>query len=323
MPVPYESAILNVSVTLSSTAQANASVTITNETNDEEQQAFTNSSGEVIFNLANFDSGWVSGDIIKVYALYGAYDATETFQATGGKTVSLALAVRTATAELRYFTSQDLLDTLNLSADTVDSKNGLSTSTIQLVGEGIEAEIDRLTNMRWDSNSGNYVTITNEYHNSDGAPSNWPNDIGVAKSGSEGIFFARFTPIQSLTTFQVNKAIPSSTPNWTTLTEADYELKVRNNIGRIKITDSSDYPAAGKDQVRMTYTYGTATVPKDIKRLAILMTCKAMAGDALQRLNVDVTETEGLSSAIQNLGNVSEEIKRILENRRFNEVRTI
>jgi hypothetical protein len=53
------------------------------------------------------------------------------------------------------------------------------------------------------------------------------------------------------------------------------------------------------------------------------MTAKGFAGQSLQRLNIDVTEASGLSSAIQNLGNLNEEINSILEMRRNPPLRII
>ena len=96
--MPGTSAVWAVSVTLSGVAQANVSVTITNETNDETQQKDTDSSGQAIFNLANFTSGWTSGDVIETYAEYSTYEATDSRQATGSATILLALASSTAAA---------------------------------------------------------------------------------------------------------------------------------------------------------------------------------------------------------------------------------
>lgn len=308
-----------------STVLANITVRIRNENTNDTASAVTNSSGQVIFNLANLTNGWSVGDILSYYVLYKGYEAQESFSLTdtGGTTVTLTLTAVSVAPSLRYFTVQEFLDTFNLATYDADSENGLRPETIVKVGESIEEHIDQVTNRRWDDNDGDYSTVTNEYHNADGSPSTWPESVGSANVSSQNLFFTRKTPIQSLTTFQVNKNSPNSSPNWTTLTESDYEIKVRGAIGRIEITDSADYPAAGKDQVRITYTYGESSVPADIKRLAILMTAKAFAGQELQRMNIDVTEAEGLGSAIQNLGNLDWEIKNILANRTFHEVRGI
>lgn len=310
-----------------STPIASTTVKIRNESTNETTSVTTNSSGQFVLDCGNFASGWTNGDYVTVYAIYTNYSASTTVQIDttsypAGINQDLTLAAVSESA-LRYFTPQEFLDTFDLNSYENDNENGVKVNTIIKVGESVEEMIDQVTGKRWDSNDGSYTTITNEYHNADGAGSNWPENVGVANSSSQGTYFTRKTPIQSLTTFEVNGNASSTTPSWTTLTEANNEIRVRGNIGRIEITDTANYPASGPDQVRITYTYGGTTVPKDIKRLAILMTARAFGGQQLQRLNIDVTEAQGLSSAIQNLGSYDKEINDILYNRTLYEVRPI
>jgi len=309
------------------TAIANATVKIRNESTNNTLTETTDANGGYVFNCGNFADGWTNGDLITIYAIYTNYSAshTVTIDTTtypGEIEQNLTLTAITEAA-LRYFTPQEFLDTFDLNSYDNDTEHGIKLNTIIKVGQAIESEIDRLTNRTWDSNSGNYYTSTQEYHDAEGSPSIWPDSIGAANITSQSTYFTNNTPIYSLTTFQVNLNAPSTTPNWTTLTEAAYQIKVKKNIGRIEITDTQNYPAAGKDQVRITYNYGETSVPYDIKRLAILMTAKAFAGQSLQRLNINATEASGLGSAIQNLGNVSEEIKNIIASRKFSDVRVV
>lgn len=96
------------------------------------------------------------------------------------------------------------------------------------------------------------------------------------------------------------------------------DLNINYETGRVEITDGTDYlPELGKDQVRATYKQGASTIDEDIKLLAILMTGKSFAKRTLQRLNIDASEVEGLSSAIQNLAVDDEEIKSILQTKSF------
>lgn len=309
-------------------AQSDVRVYIRNENTNDSAYSSTNSSGQVQFQLANasvFENGWTVGDIVSYWVLYSGYEASGSFSLTdtGGTTKTLTLSAVPVTPSLRYFTVQEFLETFNLPAYDSDNNNGLKPETIVRVGQSMESQIDQLTHRTWDDNNGSYYTATQEYHNADGAPSMWPESGIEANVSSQHIFFVKHPPIQSLTTFQVNKASPNTTADWDTLTEDDNEIKVKNSIGRIEITDSSDYPASGKDQVRITYTYGESSVPNDIKRLAILMTGKAFASQSLQRLNIDVTETEGLNNSIQNYSNYDMEINSIIDNRKFGEVRLI
>ena len=311
-----------------STAIANARVKIRNEsTNEVLNTEDTNASGEFVYNAGNFPSGWSDGDYITVFAIYTNYSASVTTQVDVssypmGRTQDLTLETVTESA-LRYYTPQEFLDTFSLSPYEDNNETGLKIDTIIKVGQAIEAQIDELTGRTWDDNQGSYYTATQEYHNCDGATSTWPDSIGSANVSSQSVYFTKNTPIQSVTTFQINKVSGTGTPSWTTLTEADNQIRVKGSIGRIEITDSSNFPAAGKDNVRITYTYGSSSVPYDIKRLAILMTAKSFAGQALQRLNIETVEAAGLNSAIQNLGNVDQEINRILDSRSLHEVRII
>jgi len=310
--LPSTSAVWTVSVTLSEVAQANASVTITNQTNNETQSADTDSAGQVIFNLANFTSGWTSGDVIETYAIYGAYEATDTRQATGNASVSLALVARTATASTRYFTTTEFLDSMQMSDNATDTENGLNVETIKLIGEAQESYIDRILGQKFDTT----YTITNEYHNASGYTRSWGGSA-VVSSSSQHVYFTKWTPIISLTTFQVNTASPNQEEDWVTLTAADNEITIKESIGRIQITDTSDYPAAGKDQVRITYTYGYSSVPKDIKRLAILLTAKAMHLNTAGRLGISAIESGILTSRFMDMLNNDNEINQIIQNRKM------
>lgn len=317
--MPAASAVISILVydTDGTTAKQNVSVTLTNQTNPSEtQQGDTDGNGQIIFNLANFDTDWEAGDIIEIYALYASTEATDTFQATGSTDRTLTLATRTSSAELRYFTTTEFLDTVQMNESAVDSKNGLSAGTIQLVGEAQEDHIDRILGQKFDSNGGEYYTVTQELHNSLGVPRTW-GGIGMINVYSQHLYFTRQAPIISLTTFEVNLQGPDQDADWETLTEADNEITVRLEYGRIKINDSTNYPAAGKDQVRITYTYGYATVPNDIKRLAILMTARAMNLNTAGRLGISAIEAEGMSATMLGMLNNSDEINSIIDNRKL------
>jgi len=301
--MPGTSAIWGVTVTLSAVAQANASVTITNQTTNETQQTDTNSDGEVIFNLANFTSGWTSGDVIKTYAEYSTYEATDTRQATGSASFSLALATKTSSASLRYFTTTEFLDSMQMSNNTDDTVNGLNTETIKLIGDSQEEMIDRILEQKFDAT----YTVTDEYHNADKWQDNW---------------FTYKTPILSVTKFEVNTTTPDSDENWVDIVaDGDsYDLNTKGDIGRIQLTDSANFPEPGKDQVRTTYTYGYSSVPKDIKRLAILMTARAMNINTINRIGISAIEDSGLSSTYQHFQSFDSEINAIIENRRMGKI---
>lgn len=323
--MPGQSYVLGIVVYQSdgSSVLSNALVTIRNENTSETQTGITNSSGQIVFNLANFTSGWTIGDIISYFVLYQSYEAYGSFTTAneGGAQKTLTLISVASTPSLRYFTVQEFLDTYGLPSYDDDPENGIKTQVIVKIGESIESHIDQICNQKFDSNNSSYYTITQEYHNTEGYASTWPNDR--PNTSSQNIYFLKRTPVVSLTTFQVNRNGPNQSSDWVTLTEANNEISLKENIGRIEITDMSDYPAAGKDQVRVTYTYGYSSVPPDVKRLAILMSGKSLASQMLQKLNLTTSEANGLSSSLQNLLNPDNEINSILDNRMMREIRSV
>ncbi len=56
--------------------------------------------------------------------------------------------------------------------------------------------------------------------------------------------------------------------------EDEFFIEFDTNTGRVRITDSKDYPEEGNGQIKVDYTYGYTSVPREIKRLAILMTAR-------------------------------------------------
>lgn len=75
-------------------------------------------------------------------------------------------------------------------------------------------------------------------------------------------------------------------------------VEVTKDIGRVRITDSSDYPEVGANKTRFTYTYGRSSVPSDIKGLAINETAVRMFGASIARAKisaqsgVDIADTQ-------------------------------
>lgn len=307
-----------------STAKENVKVTVRNESTNEVLTGNSDVDGHVIFNLANLDSGWTSGDIISYFVLYTGYESSGSFTVTdtGGTDKSLTLVASPIAPSLRYFTVQEWYDFFDLPQYTTDPENGIKPQTIVKIGQMVESEIDNITNRTWDTNGGSYYTATQEYHNAGVSSNGWPESVDVASVNTDNLFFTNHGPIYAITTFEVNSNPPNVAASWQTLTEAAYQIRVRGELHRVQIVDTSKYPAAGKDQVRITYTYGITT-PYDIKLLAIMMTGQYLAKGQLQRLNITTSEAEGLSSAVQNLINMQPKIDAIISSRRFVRVRRI
>ena len=292
------------------TARASAAVTVTNETNSENMTVDTDSTGIAIFNLANLTTQWLGTDIITVRAAYSGSDASDQFYPSGGTTtISLTLATATTTASLKYFNTTDFYTTFGLSNYTDDSTNGIRETRITEIGAGVEAEIDNMFNTVFDDNDGDYYSVTDEYHDAKEFQDTW---------------YLKKVPVISLTNFEVNGAYPDYAEDWDDLADTDvhndYDLDTDLDIGRVKITDSLDYPPPGNRQVKATYTYGRASVPADIKWLAMLMTIRRLAGSTLSRVTASGIENEGLNAAAINIANFDKEIEKIIESRRFGRI---
>ena len=95
-------------------------------------------------------------------------------------------------------------------------------------------------------------------------------------------YFTQKAPVDRLLYFIVNRADEGNAPSWDELTEYDNELVVDKGTGRIRLVDLSAtqvtftniLPTPGAQQARAVYLYGQTVVPKDIKKLAILLTAK-------------------------------------------------
>ena len=95
-------------------------------------------------------------------------------------------------------------------------------------------------------------------------------------------YYVRKYPIDRIVQFQINRGSEGQAVSWDELTEIDNEVKIDKKTGRIRIVDNTQttsegrkiYPETGVNMVRVTYLYGENFVPKDIKKLALLMTAR-------------------------------------------------
>jgi len=165
---------------------------------------------------------------------------------------------------------QEFFDFFNL----VAGNEGVpTTNQVVTIGTMIEADIDYVCQSEFSTST----TVTLEYH-----------DV-VSEYQNE--FFLKKTPIISMTTLQVNTAGDGNADSWVTLTEENYQFEIDLVTGRVSLTGTVGdattpvLPAVGVKNVRATYVYGRSSVPKDIKRLTILMTARdAMHGGVSKAL---------------------------------------
>ena len=247
------------------TPVSSVTVRAKNEVNGTTVSTTSNSSGYYIIDLANSSEGYTYADIVTVSVLYSTYEAYEEHVVTtGGGNVNLTLEAvpNLDMGELKYFSVQDFYDYFNYSAS---DENAPSTTQVTKLGLATEAYVTGELNNTFDDNDGAYYTLTDEYMD--------------CQNEFQKIFFipSKYTPIYSLTKFEVNKISPGQAGTWSDLValgtdEIDVDLKT----GRVVIYDSSNLPVVGARQIRFTLKYGIET-PQDIKLLCILITAKNLS----------------------------------------------
>ena len=197
----------------SGTNLANINATLRNEHTNESETLTSNASGEIIWNVGNLPSGFAVGDNITVFALYQGFQQSFAFEIPSlGNSVAVkdnsGVSIGTATAgglgngvlilvavptapSLRYFTVQEFLDHFNMRDYSADAENGIKTQPIVLIGQGIELEIDNLTRTKFDSNSGAYYSVIDEYHD--------------ARFERQNNYYLKSTPVISMTKFEITQ----------------------------------------------------------------------------------------------------------------------
>ena len=278
---------LLIAATVDGSAIQNVRIYVRNERTNETINGDTNSDGETLLDAANLTSGVSTTDSLTIFTIYQNYEGSTTHTVTtGGADISLVLSTVPASDSLRYFTVQDYYDYVGYASTDSDIINSVD---IVKVGTDIEKEIDEITGRRYDDSN----TVTDEYHD--------------MKNKYQRDFFMFKTPIQSVTSFSVNDASQGSEQSWRDIIVTNsWPIDTDNNTGRIRITDSADFPEVGTKQVKVTYTYGVTSVPRDIRRLAVMMTAKHFMMTAAMR-----SDASGREYTPQ-LGFVDAEIKRIL-----------
>ncbi len=288
------------------TIRANIQVTCRNENTNQLKTDNTASDGKIIFNLGStrdFSDGWNVGDRVSVFSLYRGFEqnfsltipavgTTITVKDSAGTTVgsfiggmgmstgTFILAETAVIPALRYYTSQEFLDYFDLKTKDIDSENGISLLQLAKIGEMVELDIDTDCRTKFDDNNGSYYSSSTL----EGGESPEYHDV---KHSTQSLYFTKFVPINSVTTFEKNNNAEGSTPDWETLTEAATDIAIDNTTGRVKIIDSGELPEVGARHVRITYTFGRSSVPRDIKQLAILETGMRMLGAAFIKSRID------------------------------------
>ena len=293
--MPSTPLLIGFTIKVSGAATADLNATVRNETTNELTIKTSASDGKVIFNLGSlkdFPSGWNVSDKVSVFSLYRGFEEEFSFTIPGigvtititnrsggnvgsftggsGMTVgNLELATLPSAPSLRYFTPTEWLDHLGFKTTDLDAENGIDLLQLTRIGESVEHDIDSDTNTKFDDNNGSFYS-----------PSIFPHgespEFHDVRYNNQDLYFTKFIPISSVTTFEKNNNAEGVSPDFETLTTANNDIAIDNATGRIKIIDSGEIPEVGIRHVRITYLFGRSTVPRDIKQLAIIETARKM-----------------------------------------------
>ena len=144
--------------------------------------------------------------------------------------------------------------------------------------------------LRFGTDSSNYYEQT--YDRTDFASASWRTigfarkDTGVTVTGSPGTSaLTYFAIVVTMTTAATTVAAPDMRLDDLRVNEKN-RVNLDLDTGRVRITDSDDYADQGKRHARATYTYGRASVPTDVKHLAIVMTASHILGSAFMRSRI-------------------------------------
>lgn len=220
-----------------STVIADARVTARNERSTETLNIDTNSSGQYVMNCANFTSGYVIGDTVTLMVIYSNFEKSTSITLVEGViTTDLTVVAVPSSGDLRYFTVQEYYDYQSLTANNTETP---SANTIVTVGLGVEEEIDRLCDTKFDSNDDSYYSVTDEYHD--------------MNNPYQNTFFLRKRPVIAVSEFMINRASEGVTEDWREL--------VQNQIDACDAT--TDWAATTDGAITLNTTAGTTLGPKE------------------------------------------------------------
>jgi len=254
-----------------STAINGATVRARNETNNEIISVTSDSSGQYIFDCANFDSGYLTTDKVTVYVIYTNLEGSGSIDISEDEhELDITLATIEDSSLINYCTVQDVYDELDIT-DT-----DLSAQRVIKAVQRAEARIDERSGTKFTS-----TTVT-EYHDFNQWTSNKSAEQleYVGYTGRRDYYTAYWNnmfrlshfPVVSITSLSENASSASQADSWTALTEqtgSGGDFIVDTNTGAV--TFVNNIPRYGKRALKVIYVYGYATVPKQVERLTVLL----------------------------------------------------
>jgi len=229
---------------------SNVLVICKNVSNNETQTQLSNSSGEFLFDAANFTSGYSVGNEISIFASYGNYYDEVVFTISGSsKEQNLTLdslieskALYCSVGEVRRFTG-------------VKSTEFSDSALYELI-KGVTGRIDELTGKTWKG----VQTVTDEYYDGDDTDILWLNN----------------TDLVAVTSLSIDD---NQDGTYTPITVAKVYVYPEGYICLDRNAEITSFVAAGPKAVKITYTYGNESPSESVKELAKLMVANLMHYD--------------------------------------------
>ena len=231
------------------TALANVKVICMNVTNNETQTYITNSSGQFMFDLANFTSGYLTGNEISLFASYGNYKDEVVWTVSGtDKTQNLTLDTLIEIAAL-YCNISDVR------AFTRAAATEFSDAAIYDMIKRTTSRIETLTGRYWSG----IKTATNELYDGDDTDTLW----------------LRNTDLISITALSIDDNMDGV---YTTITTSYVYVYPTGWITLDRNAQIAVF-TAGPQSIKVSYTYGNAYPTEDIREMCILMVANLMHYD--------------------------------------------
>ncbi len=206
--------------------------------------------------------------------------------------------------------------------ETLSATTNPTSTQVEEFIERVEAEIDSITGTSYSTQ-----TATDELYDYD-KYSVFVKDPTMAQVGRIDRIYAPILnvfklynyPVISVTSLEVNHGTIDS-QNWVSLTEDD-DFALYSAEGVIAFIKSSALPTENLQSMKITYTYGYASVPPMIERLATLMVVKEVLRakqTTSSYTNIDDISIESISiskstsQSVQLLRSIQYEINDLLE----------
>lgn len=253
-PFPVSGTVYDYGTT---TPLASTRVICRNVSTNEKQTQDTNSSGQYLFDLANFTSGYSVGDEISLFVSYGNYYKEAIFTVSGSSkdqdltldTEITSAAVYCSITEIRRYSGVDAAE--------------FSDNAVYDMIKRVTSRIDELTGRTWKG----VQTVTDEYYDGDDTDLLWLNNIDL----------------QSVTAVSIDDNLDGT---YTSITITRVHLYEEGYIVLDRNAEITSF-TSGPKSIKVSYTYGNSKPSEVIRELAILMVANLIHNDPNRAEQID------------------------------------